>query len=188
MSRLKSTPIILEQYLCYDLESIVRKHTSPQMKVTRARIILLADEGYGIRKTVRRLNISRTQVQRWRQRWLFAACLADVNFVLSDAIRPGAPATYTAEQICALIAMACEQPSDSEHPIPIGEQQEIANEAIKRGIVEKISGRCVGRFLQESDLQPHHVRGWLTPKKDEKFNQKCQDVCETYKQAIEREQ
>jgi len=34
-----------------------------------------------------------------------------------DAPRPGAPETYTPEQICAVIAMTCEKPSESERPI-----------------------------------------------------------------------
>jgi transposase len=152
MSRLKPTPIILEQYLCYDLERIVRKHNSPQIKVTRAKIILLANEGYGVREIARRLDISRTQVQRWRQRWLCASCLVDVSQVLEDAPRPGAPATYTPEQICTLVAMSCEYPDESERPISHWTQQEIADEAIKRGIVDNISQRAKGRFLNEADL------------------------------------
>jgi len=187
MSRLKPTSIILEQHQRDDLERIVRKHTSPQVKVTRAKIILLADEGYGIRETARQLKISRVQVQRWRKRWLEADCLVDVNLVLSDAIRPGAPATYTAEQICAIVAMACEHPEDSNHPISHWSQPEMANEAIKRGIVDNISPRSVGRFLHEADLQPHRVRGWLTPKQDEQFEEKCHEICKTYEQALERE-
>jgi DDE superfamily endonuclease len=30
------------------------------------------------------------------------------------------------------------------------------------------------------------VRGWLTPKHDEHFEEKCQDICETYRLAVER--
>jgi hypothetical protein len=41
MSRLKPTSIILGPHQREDLERIVRKHTSSQMKVTRAKIILL---------------------------------------------------------------------------------------------------------------------------------------------------
>jgi len=41
------------------------------------------------------------------------------------------------------------------------ECQEIAAEAIKRGIVETISTRSVERFLKEADLKPHQSRYWL---------------------------
>jgi hypothetical protein len=36
---------------------------------------------------------------------------------LADAPRSGAPATYTPEQICVLVAMTCEKPSESERPM-----------------------------------------------------------------------
>jgi len=44
----------------------------------------------------------------------------------------------------------------------------------------------VARFLNEANLQPHRVRGWLTPKQDDKFEEKCLDICDTYKKAIKR--
>ena len=68
---------------------------------------------------------------------------------LADAPRSGAPATYTPEQICAVIAMTCEKPSESERPISHWSQREIADEAIRRGLVSNISQRSVGRFLKK---------------------------------------
>jgi DNA-binding CsgD family transcriptional regulator len=58
MMNKESKKISLSQAQRESLERIVRKHSSPQTKVIRAKIILLADEGHGIRKTARRLNIS----------------------------------------------------------------------------------------------------------------------------------
>jgi len=49
-------------------------------------------------------------------------------------------ATITAEQICAIIALACELPSDSGHPITHWSQQAVADEAVRRGIIETITG------------------------------------------------
>jgi putative transposase len=201
MSQLKSNPISLSKYQCEDLERIVRKHTSPQILVTRAKIILLADQGRGVRETSRSLGISRDQVLRWRRRWLEADCLADVSLVLAEAARSGAPATYTPQIICAVVAIACERSEVCSRPVTHWTQQEIADETIKRGIVGNISQRSVGRFLNEANLQPHRVRGWLPPKQEDQCDQKsdrgkrfCEqkllprsDICETYKQALERE-
>jgi transposase len=187
MSRLKANPIILSKDQRENLERIVRKHTSPQVLVTRAKIILLADEGYGIRETVRNLGVSRDMVQRWRKRWIESDCLVNVSQVLADSPRPGAPATYIPEQICAIVAMSCEYPAESSRPISHWTQPGIADEAIKRGIVDNISQRSIGRFLNEADLKPHRIQGWLTSKKDEQFEDKCHDICETYRQATERD-
>jgi hypothetical protein len=45
--------------------------------------------------------------------------------------------------------MTCEKPSESERPINHWSQREIANEAIRRGLVSNISQRSVGRFLKK---------------------------------------
>src|SRR6516164_2826723 len=65
------------------------------------------------------------------------------------AVLARAVATYTPEQICAVIAMTCEKPSESERPISHWSQREIADEAIRRGLVSNISQRSVGRFLKK---------------------------------------
>jgi hypothetical protein len=67
---------------------------------------------------------------------------------LADAERPGAPARFTAEQFCQLMALACEVPEGADRPISHWSQREIAAEAIQRGIFESISPRHVGRFLK----------------------------------------
>ena len=71
-----------------------------------------------------------------------------VEEVLVDEPRSGKPATFTPEQICQIVALACEEPrEESGRPISHWSTTELADEAIKRGIVESISARSVGRFL-----------------------------------------
>ena len=68
---------------------------------------------------------------------------------LADAERPGAPATFTPEQVCAIMALACEPPEESNLPLSHWSQSELAREAVRRGIVENISHGSVGRFLKK---------------------------------------
>ena len=112
--------------------------------------------------------------------------LKKVKERLEDAPRPGAPATGTNEQICAIVALACELPIESGRPITHWTFDKLALEVIKRGIVKYISPRAKARFCHYANLQPHRVRGWRTYKQDEKFDEKCLDICNTYKQAIKR--
>ena len=165
------------------LEQIVRRHTAQQILVMRAKIILLSADGEGIRKVARTLHISRNMVRKWLRRWSTIGDKEDIVGHLGDAPRSGTPATFTPENICSIVAIACERPEDSEIPFTHWTQQGIADEAVKRGIVERISQRSVGRFLEEADLKPHRVEAWLIPKQDERFEEKKQDICETYKQA-----
>lgn len=56
---------------------------------------------------------------------------------------------------------------------------------MKRGIVEEISPRSVGRFLKEATLQPHLVRYWLNAKIDDplKFKKQVKYICELHQEA-----
>ena len=68
--------------------------------------------------------------------------------VLADEPRPGTPPTFTPEQVVRIVALACEDPrEESGRPITHWSTAELADEAIKRGIVKSISARSVGRFL-----------------------------------------
>ena len=57
--------------------------------------------------------------------WLSSAPGVAVAARLSDAPKSGAPAKFGAEQICAIIAIACEPPSASDRPITQWSQQEV---------------------------------------------------------------
>jgi putative transposase len=102
-------------------------------------------------------------VHTWRQRWRALApqleqvevdggsdkaLTALIMAALTDHPRSGTPATFTAEQIVQIVAVACEDPADSGRPISHWTPREVAEEVRKRGIVETISTRSVGRFLK----------------------------------------
>src|SRR5580704_10021295 len=60
------------------------------------------------------------------------------------------------EQICAVIAMTCEKPSESERRISHWSHGEIADEAIRRGLGFEHLAALGGEFLKkEADLKPH---------------------------------
>src|SRR5712692_3279657 len=99
------------------LEQLVRTHSTPQQLAVRARIMLFAADGVGVRESAQRLEVWPRTVRRWRKRWRQAADGASVPERLADAPRPGAPGTYTPEQICAIVAMTCEKPAASDRPI-----------------------------------------------------------------------
>lgn len=152
MPLLRAAPVSVTDRERQQLEALVRQQTCPQQLAVRARIILLAGRGIGVRPTADELDIGRSTVQAWRRRWLENSG-ASVAERLSDAPRPGTPPTFTPEQVCGIIALACEPPQDSGRPITHWTQREIADEAIKRGIVAGISSRSVGRFLKRRGPQ-----------------------------------
>src|SRR6266702_3431713 len=96
---------------------------------------------------------------RHRSSWRRAAEGQSVPERLADAPRSGAPATYTPEQICAVIAMTCEKPSESERPISHWSQREIADEAMRRGLWSSISQGSVGHCLKKRPTSNHIASG-----------------------------
>jgi len=145
----KAAAIILSEEERLELEVLRRGHKTAQQLGLRARMILLASDGVTVGETALRLGFWRKTVSGWRARWLASSDgSASVVERLSDAPRCGAPARITAEQICAIVALACERPKESGRPVTHWSQQELADEAMKRGIVEQISQRSVGRFLK----------------------------------------
>jgi putative transposase len=173
MPGLRPDPVTLTKTERIDLENLVNKHSTPQQIALRSRIILLAADGKNHQEIGRELKISRFAASRWRRRWLnLAGADKSVLERLQDAPRSGRPPTFTPEQLTHLFAIACEDPRESGRPISHWTNQELADELIKRGIVETISSRHVGRLLEEADLKPHQIRYWLTPSKDKDFKKK----------------
>jgi putative transposase len=136
------------------LEALVQRQMIAHQLVVRARIVLAAAAGRNNAQIARELRVSLDTARLWRHRWLetaptdSAAPLAAAAR-LSDLPRSGAPAQFTAEQLCQLIALACEVPAGSERPISHWSRREITAEALKRGIFAQISDRHVGRFLKK---------------------------------------
>jgi putative transposase len=146
------------------LQQLISRHNTPQQIAIRAKIILMASEGQNHREIARNLDINRQMARLWRNRWLETDA-KDLSILqrLQDSERVGAPVKFSMEQVIELFALACSAPEDYGRPISHWTARELADEIIKRGIIESISIRHVGRLLAEAELKPHQSRYWLTP-------------------------
>ncbi len=140
------------------LETLARRHTTPQQTALRARIILAAADGRNNAQIARDLAVGVEVARLWRGRWreLQAVDLADLSVAqrLADAPRSGAPARLSAAQVCQIVALACAAPATTGRPISQWTDREIADEVIKRGIAEAISPRHAGRLLKRGMCNP----------------------------------
>jgi putative transposase len=144
--------IVLQDAERAALDQFVRRHATPQQLALRARIVLEAAEGANNSQIARQEGVNVDTVRLWRSRWLGlqAVPLADLSIEerLADAPRPGKPVRITDEQVCQIVALACEAPQQSGRPISHWTGREIAAEITRRGIVAEISGRHARRLLQ----------------------------------------
>lgn len=178
------------------LQQIGRSTTAPQRLVQRAGAILMAFSGILNETISKEVGLAPKQVGLWRRRWqqsfdglvAIECCESQAGLrraiedVLSDAPRSGSTGTFTAEQVTAILAVACEPPEQSGRPIDRWTYRELADEVVRRGIVPSISASQVGRYLAQAELQPHRSKYWLnTKEKDpEVFQQQVETVCQTY--------
>lgn len=135
---------------------------TPHVQVIRANIILQAYAGGRNAHIAEDIDCNINTVRTWRRRWAEAeGVLAEaeakmeaneyqqmVRNVLADDPRSGSPGKFSAEQLCQIMAVACQSPEETDCPVTHWTPRELANEVIDQGIVESISIRHIGRFLK----------------------------------------
>ena len=158
----RATPLNVSPLQQDVLHQLERRATSPQRLVRRGKIILAAATGATNTKITQDLHVDDDTVRLWRERWRAAEARLQtieatgkpkllkqaIEGLLTDEQRPGAPATFTLEQFMQIMALACETPAEADRPVSTWTPRELAEEAVKRGIVKQISPRTVERFLQ----------------------------------------
>jgi transposase len=197
----KAAKIVLTEKQHKIVDDITRSKTASLRLIQRCQVILLAFGGAFNVTIAEKVGLHRVQVGLWRRRWQESAdalvavecrettaelCRV-IEDVLGDAPRTGSTGTFSGEQVTHVLAVACEPPELSGRPIVAWTARELADEAIKRGIVESISVSQVGRYLDEAKLKPHRSEYWLntTEKDPELFKQQVHIVCNCYLQAPE---
>jgi transposase len=150
------------------LERTVRSQTAPQREVTRARIVLMAADGYSNRAIADRVGLHYNQVAVWRHRYA-AEGLAG----LSDEERSGRPPVYGHDDVLLLVKTVTEDPPAASR---------WTMEALARRLNEEgvpISASQVWRICRALDLKPWQTESWMTSH-DPEFWEKAADVCGLY--------
>jgi putative transposase len=149
----RATKVKLSEKEREELEQLTKRHRSEQQQVQRARIVLAAAQGHSNARIGCELALDVHTVRLWRDRWVGLQGIdletLGVAERLQDAPRPGTPPKFTAEQRCQMAALACEAPMKAGRPISQWTGREIADELVKRGIVEQISPRHASYLLKK---------------------------------------
>jgi transposase len=150
------------------LEAIVRRPSSGQALVRRARIILLAFRDWPNEQIARELGCAVNTVRTWRRRFVRGGMPA-----LGDRPRSGRPEVYGPQVRLAIVAAATSVPPEGTsawtHAL-------IAAQLAGTGI----SVSQAGRILADLELRPHKVRGWLNRRDNEQFWAQAAAVCDVY--------
>ncbi len=148
--------------------------TSSVRDVLRARIVLAAAGGASNAAIAAKLSVCENTVRKWRGRFARARLAG-----LADAARPGRPATFTALQRAEVKALACSPATEAITALSRWSRNELAVEAVERGIVPAISASTVGRWLNVDAIKPWQHRSWIFPR-DPDFHPKAGRVLDLY--------
>jgi transposase len=143
-------------------EYAIGTHTPLHFKL-RSQIVLNAAKGWHNNTIEENMGMDAKTIKLWRDRYSVQGSelkriesetphklRSAIQSILSDERRPGGPCKFTDEQIAAIIAIACEDPSKFELPFSHWTPSLLQIEVIKLGIVQKISVRQIGRYLKRT--------------------------------------
>ena len=161
MPKMQAATIELSERQQSILESMSKGTHTPLHLKQRATILLEAASGRSNSEIARNLQLNRNTVKKWRIRYSQAAAeitqreanhpreiRGTLESVLQDDYRPGAPATFTNEQVARIINLSLQPLPDHKVEGSNWTPSELARKAVANRIVESISPRSVARFLK----------------------------------------
>jgi transposase len=138
------------------LEQLLVRGKSSARKLTRARILLQADEGLTDEEITAALNVSLATVERTRQRFVEANLEA-----LDELPRPGGQRQLSGKQEAHLIAVACT-------PAPGGQArwtlQLLADQVVELGFADSIARETVRQVLKKTPSSPGGTSRGVCPR------------------------
>ncbi len=126
-----------------ELHALIKKGTISARKLTRAHILLHADEGHTDQAIADALHVGRTTVERVRRRFVEG----NLEGALTEAPRPGAKPKLDGKQQAFLIATACSTPPDGRTRWTM---QLLANRMVMLEQVDSLSDETVRRVLKKA--------------------------------------
>ena len=137
------------------LLGLIRSGKTAARQVTRARILLKAEEGLNDEEIAEEVATSRATVERTRQRFVAGSLGA-----LTERPRTGAPPRLTGKGAAHLIAVTCS-------PAPAGQERWtlrlLADEAVALGLAPSLSRETVRQLLKKTNSSPGTISNGVCP-------------------------
>lgn len=148
-----AVPVNLPDDVRARLERIERSQTASVRLVRRARIALLADQGWSNQQIAEELGLTDKTVRTWRKRIAEDPAIQ----ALEDKPRSGRPPEVPLAVRLQLVSLACSRPTDDKTPF-----REVWSYAALQGALEEATGwklsiSEIGRILHAEDIRPHRV-------------------------------
>ena len=157
-------PIVLEQHVREELESLARSRSLSHSLVRRAQIVLMAADGMNNGAISEKVGLTRAMVGLWRQRFIGQGLMG-----LYDERRPGGPRSIEDERVSALIKKTIQtKPRGGTH-------WSCRSIAVETGL----SKSTVQRVWHAFGVQPHRQKHFKLST-DPFFVEKVRDIVGLY--------
>lgn len=125
------------------LRQLLRRGSARVRRLTRARILLLADEDRTDEEIAHALQVGRSTVERTRRRFVEGG----LDRALKDRPRPGKARLLDGKQEAFLVALACSDPPEGRERWTM---QLLADRLIELRVVDSITDETVRRLLKKT--------------------------------------
>jgi len=142
VSRKKIYCVRLKEDEREELSQYLRRGKSSARSLTRARILILADEGRPDDEIAEALKVSKSTANRIRKRY----CEVGLEFALHEKARSGAPSKIDGRLEAQLTLLACSDPPEGRSKWTL---RLLADRLVQLEVVDSISHMSVHRLLKK---------------------------------------
>ena len=144
MGRKKLYNVSLKEGEREELKRNLRKGKSSVRSQTRARILLLADDGWDDDEITDILKVSKSTASRIRKRY----CEDGLDFALHEKARSGAPLKMNGRIEAQLTLLACSDPPEGRSKWTV---RLLADKLVEMEVLDSISHMSVQRLLKKME-------------------------------------
>ncbi len=162
------------------LHALIGSGTDRARKLTRARILLKANEGWPDHMISDALDVSVATIERVRQRCVLEGLEAALH---NRSTRRAYRRMLDGEQEAHLVALACSQPPEGHARWSL---RLLADRMVKLEYVDSISHETIRQVMNRNELKPWQKKEWcIPPKADAQFVYRMEDVLDVYKRPLD---
>lgn len=127
------------------LRQFISKGSEKARKITRCRILLLADEGKTDAHIIEALDVARNTIRQVRLRYIHEGLESAIN----EQPRPGAPKKFSGKHKAQITALACSKAPEGRNRWSL---RLLADKVVELGLVDDISYKTIERTLKKTNL------------------------------------
>jgi putative transposase len=127
------------------LEELLKKGVAKTRQLTRARVLILSDDGKSPTQISNFIGANITTIRNIKERYLQGG----LNRALEDAPRSGKPTRFSGKHLAQITALACTEPPEGHAKWSL---RLLADNAVELAYVESISHTEVANILKKTKL------------------------------------